>query len=137
MGYSPQCCKESDTTEATYRQAEILVKMKPYCITVGPEFSGCVLPIRPKGETLREESHVQTEQRSAKELRVIHPPETGRSKEGTSHEPAEGARPCQQPDFGLTASRERRRANVSHPVHALQLPQEMKTVGLCVCVCVS
>ena len=67
MGYSPQRCKESDTTEATYHQAEMLVKMKLYCIRVGPEFSGCVLPIRPHGETRREESHAQTEQRSAKE----------------------------------------------------------------------
>ena len=45
----------------------MLVKTKLYCIRVGPEFSGCVLPIRPHGETRREESHAQTEQRSAKE----------------------------------------------------------------------
>ena len=89
VGYSPQHCKESDTTEVTYHQAKMLVKMKPYCIRVGPEFSDCVLPISPCGETRREESHVKTEQRPAKEhAGSSHPPEAGRSKEGASREPA-------------------------------------------------
>ena len=87
LGYSPQRCEEADTTEATYHQAEMLVKMKPYCIRVGLEFSDCVLTIRPHGETHRDENHVKTKQRSAKEHSgSSQPQETGRSKEDSSLE---------------------------------------------------
>ena len=53
----------------------------------------------------REKGHMETGDRSNKTTVQSAPRSKKRLKMFTPLEPAEGVRPCQPPDFGLTASR--------------------------------